>query len=149
MALKPVNTALVIRRSQFQLELLKRPLLSYHFRRVKTYGIAVGRVGYESPAGLFLINSRAKCPEWLVPDSEWAIEAGLTPGTIVPGCRKENPLKMRWLGVTDPKEGVGIHGTSDEESIGTQASHGCFRMRVRDVVELFDQVKLYTPVVVL
>jgi lipoprotein-anchoring transpeptidase ErfK/SrfK len=41
---------------------------------------------------------------------------------------------------------VYIHGTSDEQSIGRQASHGCIRMRNRDVVEVFDQVAPGTPV---
>jgi len=33
-----------------------------------------------------------------------------------------------------------IHGTPDEEKIGTPASHGCVRMRNKDVIELFDLV---------
>ena len=39
-----------------------------------------------------------------------------------------------------------IHGTSDEQRIGNAASHGCIRMRNRDVVELFDAVTPGTPV---
>ena len=34
-----------------------------------------------------------------------------------------------------------IHGTPDEASIGTRASHGCIRMRNEDVIELFDLVE--------
>ncbi|MBE0622941.1 MAG: L,D-transpeptidase [Burkholderiales bacterium] len=41
---------------------------------------------------------------------------------------------------------VYIHGTSDEQGIGQPVSHGCIRMRNRDVVELFDQVAPGTPV---
>ena len=41
---------------------------------------------------------------------------------------------------------VYIHGTSDEQGIGKPLSHGCVRMRNRDVVELFDQVAPGTPV---
>jgi len=41
---------------------------------------------------------------------------------------------------------VYIHGTSDEQGIGTPVSHGCIRMRNRDVVELFDAVTPGTPV---
>lgn len=33
-----------------------------------------------------------------------------------------------------------IHGTADEQLIGTPASHGCIRMKNADVVELFDRV---------
>ncbi len=39
-----------------------------------------------------------------------------------------------------------IHGTSDEQGIGRPVSHGCIRMRNRDVVELFDAVTPGTPV---
>ena len=39
-----------------------------------------------------------------------------------------------------------IHGTSEEHKIGTPASHGCIRMRNGDVVDLFDQVEVGTPV---
>lgn len=44
---------------------------------------------------------------------------------------------------------VYIHGTSDEQGIGQPLSHGCIRMRNRDVVELFDQVAPGTPVDIL
>ncbi|HTL69882.1 MAG TPA: L,D-transpeptidase [Candidatus Eisenbacteria bacterium] len=39
-----------------------------------------------------------------------------------------------------------IHGTPDEGLIGTPASHGCIRMKNRDVVDLFDRVEPGTPV---
>ena len=60
-----------------------------------------------------------------------------------PGGTEENPLKARWMGITD---GAGIHGTSEVTSLGTAASHGCVRMAVPDVDELYDQVPLGTPI---
>ena len=39
-----------------------------------------------------------------------------------------------------------IHGTGDEQRIGQAVSHGCIRMRNRDLVELFDAVSPGTPV---
>lgn len=39
-----------------------------------------------------------------------------------------------------------IHGTNDEQHIGRPASHGCVRLRNRDVIELFDLVPEGTPV---
>ena len=42
-----------------------------------------------------------------------------------------------------------IHGTSDEQGIGTPVSHGCVRMHNRDIIELFDQVAPGTPVDIL
>ena len=39
-----------------------------------------------------------------------------------------------------------IHGTPEEDTIGTPGSHGCIRMRNADVVALFDRVEVGTPV---
>ena len=42
--------------------------------------------------------------------------------------------------------GAGIHGTDAIGSIGTAASHGCIRMRIPDVIELYDEVPVGAPV---
>ena len=66
-----------------------------------------------------------------------------SPGTVVPGGAAENPLKARWLGIFD---GAGIHGTDQTYSLGTAASHGCIRMAIPDVIELYDQVPVGAPI---
>ena len=106
----------------------------------KTYPIAVGQVGLETPAGLYNIQNKAVNAAWSVPNSDWA---GSLAGTVVPGGSPENPLKARWMGIFD---GAGIHGTDDTGSLGTAASHGCVRMAIPDVIELYDQVEVQTPV---
>ena len=60
-----------------------------------------------------------------------------------PAGDPENPIKARWLGIFD---GAGIHGTDAVGSIGSAASHGCIRMRIPDVSELYDQVPVGAPV---
>jgi lipoprotein-anchoring transpeptidase ErfK/SrfK len=45
-------------------------------------------------------------------------------------------------------DGAGIHGTDATWSIGTAASHGCIRMMIPDVEELYDLVPLNTPIYV-
>ena len=126
---------LVVDRGSFQLTLYK------NLKRTKTYGIAVGQVGLETPAGLYNIQNKAVDPAWTMPNSDWV--APKDRGKVVPGGTPENPLKARWLGVYD---GVGVHGTDAEGSIGTQASHGCIRMRIPDVIELYDQVPVGAPI---
>jgi hypothetical protein len=106
----------------------------------KTYGIAVGQVGLETPAGLYHIQNKAVDPAWHVPNSDWA---GDLAGTIVPGGTPENPLKARWMGIY---AGAGIHGTDASGSIGSAASHGCIRMLIPDVIELYDQVPVGAPI---
>ena len=60
---------------------------------------------------------------------------------IPPG--PDDPLKARWLGFYD---GSGIHGTDDIGSLGTAASHGCIRMSIPDVTELYSLVPMHTPI---
>ena len=55
----------------------------------------------------------------------------------------DNPLKARWLGIFD---GAGIHGTDETYSLGSAASHGCIRMAIPDVIELYDQVPVGAPI---
>jgi lipoprotein-anchoring transpeptidase ErfK/SrfK len=106
----------------------------------KEYTVAVGAVGFDTPAGLYHIQNKAVDPAWSVPEAEWA---GSLAGTVVPGGVPENPLKERWLGIFD---GAGIHGTDQTYSLGTAASHGCIRMAIPDVIELYDQVPVGAPI---
>jgi lipoprotein-anchoring transpeptidase ErfK/SrfK len=125
----------VVNRGAFQLTLYK------DLKLVKTYGIAVGQVGLETPAGLYHIQNKAVNPAWTMPNSDWVAPADR--GRVVPGGIPENPLKARWLGIYD---GAGIHGTDATGSIGTAASHGCIRMLIPDVIELYDEVPVGAPI---
>jgi lipoprotein-anchoring transpeptidase ErfK/SrfK len=131
---KEYPAIIIVNRSAFQLTLYK------DLKKVKTYGIAVGQVGLETPAGLYHIQNKAVNPAWHVPNSAWA---GDLAGTVIPGGVPENPLKARWMGIFD---GAGIHGTDATGSIGSAASHGCVRMLIPDVIELYDQVDVGAPV---
>ena len=110
-----------------------------HLHLYKTYRIAVGRAGLETPAGLYAVNDKQVNPSWHVPNSAWA---GDLAGKIIPPG-PDDPIKARWLGIY---AGAGIHGTDDVGSLGTAASHGCIRMSIPDVIELFDMVPMGTPV---
>jgi lipoprotein-anchoring transpeptidase ErfK/SrfK len=107
---------------------------------VKTYDVGIGALGFETPKGIYKVESKAANPAWYVPDKAWA---GDLAGKVIAGNDPDNPIKARWLGFWD---GAGIHGTADEASIGTAASHGCIRMTVRDVKDLYDRVPLNTPI---
>jgi lipoprotein-anchoring transpeptidase ErfK/SrfK len=127
-------TYLTVNRSTFELTLWK------DLEPSKTYTVAIGALGYDTPAGTYSIQNKAVDPAWNVPDADWA---GDLAGTVVPGGVPENPLRERWMGIYD---GAGIHGTDDLGSLGTAASHGCIRMSVPDVIELYDQVPVGTPI---
>lgn len=93
---------------------------------VKVYPIAVGAAATPSPSGEFHISERITNPTFYAPGK-----------VIRPG--KANPLGTRWIGLG--QRGYGIHGTNEPGSIGTSASHGCIRMKTRDVEELFERVR--------
>jgi lipoprotein-anchoring transpeptidase ErfK/SrfK len=60
-----------------------------------------------------------------------------------------NPLGVRWIGFwTDGRNYIGFHGTPAEELVGQAVSHGCVRMRNQDIVALYEQVKIGTPITV-
>jgi lipoprotein-anchoring transpeptidase ErfK/SrfK len=124
---------IIVDRGSFRLTLYK------HLKPAKTYGIAVGQVGLETPAGLYKIENMAVNPSWHVPNSAWA---GDLAGKVIPPG-PDNPIQARWMGIY---AGAGIHGTTADGSIGTAASHGCIRMHIPDVIELYDQVSVGTPV---
>jgi lipoprotein-anchoring transpeptidase ErfK/SrfK len=124
---------IIVDRGAFKLTVYKN--LELH----KTYRIAVGQAGYDTPTGLYNIQNKAVNPSWHVPNSDWA---GDLAGTVVPPG-PSNPIKARWMGIYD---GAGIHGTDATGSIGTNASHGCIRMLIPDVVELYEQVPVGAPV---
>lgn len=130
------GTVITVDRSSFTLRLFKGLELR------KRYGIAIGMAGLDTPAGTYRIQSRQVDPAWHVPRSPWA---GALQGTVVPGGIPSNPLKARWLGIAN---GVGIHGTSEEWSIGSRASHGCIRMRVADVIDLYPRVPVGASVLI-
>jgi hypothetical protein len=130
------RVVLTIDRASFKLRYFKNLKLR------RTYGIAVGAPGYETPTGRFAIHNKAVNPAWSAPDEPWA---GAYRNEVVAGGSPENPLKARWMGIVG---GVGIHGTAAEYSIGTAASHGCIRMRVADVIDLYPRVPLGTAVLI-
>ena len=137
---------LVADRELFTLTLYRRRFWTTQWRRVDSWGIAIGKAGYrkELPRGVYTITGKSDCPDWQMPDAEW-VPAHLR-GTILPCGHPENPIRARWLEIY---EGAGIHGTLDRASIGTAASHGCLRMLVEDVVELYRQVPIGTPIVII
>ncbi len=105
----------------------------------KTYTVAVGMEGLETPEGLYAIQEKEENPTWHVPESSWA--GSLAGQDIPPG--PSNPIKARWMGIF---EGAGIHGTEETYSLGSAASHGCVRMAIPDVEELYDRVEVGTPI---
>jgi lipoprotein-anchoring transpeptidase ErfK/SrfK len=130
---KKYPTVVIINRGGFQLTLYKG------LQVAKSYRIAVGQQGLETPAGEYTIQDKQVNPSWHVPNSAWA---GDLAGKVIPPG-PQDPIKARWMGIAG---GAGIHGTDNVGSLGTAASHGCIRMAIPDVIELFDRVNIGDPV---
>ena len=89
---------------------------------LRTFSVSVGTAVSPSPTGEFEIVSRLSDPTYY------------HAGVVIP-AGSNNPLGPRWVGLS--KKGYGIHGTNLPASIGKAASHGCIRLRNRDIVQLF------------
>lgn len=88
----------------------------------KQYPVATGASDTPTPIGTFYINHRFS-------------------GDL-------GGFGTRFLGLTVPWGQFGIHGTNKPDSIGSNASHGCIRMYVKDSEELFAQVPNWTKVII-
>lgn len=119
------------------IRLRDRKVYVYERDQVKaTFPIAIGRSGWETPTGEHQVLQMIKDPSWQNPFN----------GTVIP-AGPDNPLGTRWIGFwTDGQNYIGFHGTPNENSVGTAASHGCIRMYNRDVVQLFEMVEVGTVV---
>jgi L,D-transpeptidase ErfK/SrfK len=94
---------------------------------IHTFPVSVGASVSPSPTGEFRIIYRISNPTYY------------HPGVVIPPG-SENPIGPRWIGLS--KSGYGIHGTNQPDSIGHAASHGCIRLRNRDIKQLFEMVRV-------
>ena len=133
LSLNSFPTKVVLSLSQRRVSVYRGEMLT------ASYEVAVGREGWNTPTGEFSVFQKQINPAW---------EHPFTAAVIPPG--PDNPLGARWIGFwSDGVNSIGFHGTPDESVIGGAVSHGCVRMRNEDVLALYEQVELNTPVVVL
>jgi lipoprotein-anchoring transpeptidase ErfK/SrfK len=124
----PWPTCIIVDKSEYRLYWIKNGVL------VKTYRIAHGKSRTPTPSAIWIVGAKEK----------------RTPGGVY-GPRR---LRIyRRVGI-DRRTGryryqirqFGIHGTNQPWVIGTQASHGCIRLVNKDILELWPQVPVGTPV---
>ena len=94
---------------------------------IARFAVAVGAADSPSPVGQFRIVNRVSNPTYY------------HPGSVIPSG-KDNPVGTRWVGLS--QKGYGIHGTNVPRSIGHAASHGCIRLRNRDMERLFSLLRI-------
>lgn len=136
---EPIDPNTLSNETHLVIKLSDRHVYVYQNKKLKvSYPVAIGKAGWETPTGNYKVIDMEPNPVWEHP---WTGEV------ILDG--PNNPLGARWIGFwTNGVNFIGFHGTPTEELVGQAVSHGCVRMRNQDVVALYDQVKLGTPVTV-
>ncbi|MGA1409588.1 MAG: L,D-transpeptidase [Prochlorotrichaceae cyanobacterium] len=127
------NQEALAQQPELIVDLSDRKLYVYQGKTLqKTYPIAIGQTGWETPKGIFQVMDKQKDPAWKHP---------ITGKVIPPG--EENPLGNAWVGFWY-NEGyhIGFHGTAQEQEMGQAISHGCVRLLNDDILELYDRVEV-------
>ncbi|NNE93140.1 MAG: L,D-transpeptidase [Verrucomicrobiales bacterium] len=112
---------------------------------VHTFPITPGAEGNQAPPGNWKVDTVAFMPtfrydEKMLEEGKRSENAHIFP----PG--PNNPVGIVWIGINS--EGIGIHGTSNPDDIGRNASHGCIRLANWDAAKLAPLVGVGTPVVI-
>jgi len=103
---------------------------------VKSFRIGVGRPGKDTPTGQWRVKQDGKLikPPWPDPVSRKVLHYG----------DEGYALGSRWIGLEGLKgdakgrTGIGIHGTEEPETIGTESSRGCIRLHDSDVIFVYN-----------
>lgn len=103
------------------------------------------KIGAGAPAGTVFVGRRPTGEVWspalaeLAPERDWIL-------TRILWLSGREPGRNRLGEVDTMRRYIYIHGAPDGLPLGVAASHGCIRMRDRDVIALFDAVPVGTPV---
>jgi L,D-transpeptidase ErfK/SrfK len=119
----------------------------YHFAGgwlVGSYPVGIGRDGLETPLGSTTIVRKQEAPAWR-PTPQARREDPTLPAVVPAG--PDNPLGSHalYLGWSNYL----IHGTNRVYAIGRRASRGCIRLYPDDIVQLFEDAAVGTPVAVI
>lgn len=114
-------------------------------QRVITHPVGIGRVEWKTPEGTTRVASKKENPVWIPTPSirkEYAKNGDPLPAVVPPG--PDNPMGTHVLKLDWPS--YAIHGTDKPPSIGLRGSYGCLRMYPEDIVGIYNDVPVGTPV---
>ncbi len=134
----------VVDRRKRKLDIYSWRLMKRRYKCTGTYPVTVGKVGSRTPHGLYFVEGKSRTPDWRMPyDPDYAKENW---GRIYKFGELGNPFAGGFISLEGKETGVGLHGTSFDPMIGTASSHGCVRMRTPDLLAIYDQCTVGTPV---
>lgn len=119
----------------------RSPTLTWYLdgRWIREYPTCVGD-GNKTPAGTYVLVSKERDPSWTNPVN----------GQLLSNEHPENILGSRWMAMKGMNtQGLGIHGTTVDDSIPGYTSAGCIRLHNKDVEELFSYSRINAKVTVL
>lgn len=114
-------------------------------QKVITHPVGIGRVEWKTPEGMTRVASKTENPSWIPTPSirrEHAKNGDPLPAVVPPG--PDNPMGTHVLKLDWPN--YAIHGTDKPPSIGLRGSHGCLRMYPEDIVGIYRDVPVGTPI---
>ena len=121
-------------------------LYFYDKEQVKEFKVGIGKKGYETRCGEFVVIDKARDPSWSPYNAKWLdkeTKEYIEKYGSLPSSHPKNPLNKYYIKISI--EGVkeyGIHDYDGDAGIGKKASHGCIRMRTKDIGSIFDKVKI-------
>ncbi|QGP54374.1 putative L,D-transpeptidase YnhG precursor [Piscirickettsia salmonis] len=117
----------------------------HHSKRLFTYPVGVGKRGWMTPVGKRMISHKLHKPYWHVPDSireHYAKQGKYLAKSVAPGPK--NPLGKHAMRLSHSS--YLIHGTNKIMGISRRTSSGCISLFPEDIENLFNIVKINTPV---
>jgi lipoprotein-anchoring transpeptidase ErfK/SrfK len=122
---------------------------------IKKFPVGVGRKSYETPSGEFIITNKIKNPSWSPNiNSRWLSKKArdyIKNNGPIPSKSPLNPLGKYWIGLSrienyEPKENIGIHDVDNDVGIGEASSHGCIRVKTKNLDSFFEEIPIGTRV---
>lgn len=134
----------VVDREHFVLDIYAWRTLKQRYVHTANFPVTVGKVGHETPHGLYFVQRKTREPNWMIPEDPDYLPSSW--GKIIPYGQPGNPFGNGFISLGGKESGVGIHDTTFDPNIGTASSHGCIRMLTPDFKKIYNKLKVGTPV---
>lgn len=142
--LNMLTRLIVVDREARRFDMYKWSLRKRQYVLARSFPVTVGKIGSETPHGMYFIQGKSRTPDWMVPeDDDYSEELW---GHVYKFGEQGNPFDGGFVSLAGKETGIGFHGTTFDPLVGTASSHGCIRMRTPDLLKIYDKCEVGTPV---